>query len=253
MTTAGLPGLRLYPPEEFLLSGVAERLGLAAPPPAALVYGRGPCVICSHPTGDCVGLGHQELVMGQSTSKTAAAGGSPGRNTDEGKVAGVAGGNPADEPQKPGDASKVQGGAKIERTNAAERQAVINTDPTEGTDAELIRADDPDALERLVATATTDELVELQSDVVEEFYYPDTKRPSYRVLYNKGQRVLRSVLDQRARDIRLARAGASENPVERLAATVDATTLAAGTWPGVAALPEAADGSGELGGADTAK
>ena len=170
--------------------------------------------------------------MGESVSKTAAGGAAGGRKVDEGKVAGVAGGNPADEPQKPGDTKNAEAGAKLERANAAERQAVITTDPTEGTDAELISIDDADSLERLLAEAEAEQFVELSSDVVEQFFYPDTKRPSYRVLFHKGQVVPRSVISQRAADIRLAERARAEDPKVRLTATVDATTLASGTYPG---------------------
>lgn len=40
-----------------------------------------------------------------------------------------------------------------------------------------------------------DALVEVTEDVFEEFYYPDTKRPSYRLLLHKGQIVKKSELE----------------------------------------------------------
>lgn len=96
--------------------------------------------------------------------------------------------------------------------------------PVRDGDAALVAADDPDSIESLIEAGDTDEIVVLKQDVVEEFRYPGTKRPSYRVLYHKGQAIQRSVLAARAAEIRAANADRTD-----LASYIDATTLASGT------------------------
>lgn len=72
--------------------------------------------------------------------------------------------------------------------------------------------------------------VTLKKDVVEEFFFPDTTRPSYRVLYHAGQVVNKGVLDayneatKTAAKLRKTGGVDPENP-----AGIDSTTLASGT------------------------
>lgn len=72
--------------------------------------------------------------------------------------------------------------------------------------------------------------VTLTKDVVEEFYFPDTRRPSYRVLYHAGQVVNKKVLDaynqatEQAKALRKTGGVDPKNP-----AGIDSTTLASGT------------------------
>lgn len=168
-------------------------------------------------------------------------GGRDNKNTPEGDVAGVAGGNQnRSHADAAGDTKPA--GAGLAQAQAAEVAAVIATDPTAGTDAEQVAVDDAEGIERLVSRADVGEFVRLDVDVVEKFYYPLTKRPSYRVLFHKNQVVARSVLTARAADIRLAADAQSDDVATRIGATVDATTLAAGTYPGVAAVGAAAGG-----------
>lgn len=48
---------------------------------------------------------------------------------------------------------------------------------------------------KITAYTGDGDVVTIDEDVVETFYYPDTKRPSTRLLYVKGQQVQRSVID----------------------------------------------------------
>lgn len=70
-------------------------------------------------------------------------------------------------------------------------------------------------------TEAGEELVTLGRDVVEEFYYPGTKRPAYRVLFTKGQVVRRSAIEQYN--------SALEGPDESNPLGIDSSTLASGT------------------------
>lgn len=82
--------------------------------------------------------------------------------------------------------------------------------------------------------ADVDAMVTLKQDVIEEFRYPGTTRPAYRVLYTKGQVVQKKAIDAynaatEARKVELTGDAA-------VAAYVDSTTLASGTTPGIGAL-----------------
>lgn len=119
-------------------------------------------------------------------------------------------------------------------------QSVINTDPTDagannelatagvGDDAVVIKADEGGAGKHGSETAG-ETYVTLDKDVVEEFYFPDTKRPSYRLLFTKGQVVPKSAVDlveANAKEIARRKSGEvdKDNP-----AGIDSTTLASGT------------------------
>ncbi len=165
---------------------------------------------------------------------TAPEGASDSGEKDPGKDLGTTeGGNPAKDDKRAGRDATPAGG-KMARANAAEVAAVIATEPAEtrgDNGAALVRVDDAEGLEDLLEDAGGEAYVTLTKDVVEEFFYPDTKRPSHRVLFHKGQVVARSVIEQRAQTIRAAQAkgGGPET-------FLDASTLASGTNPGASAL-----------------
>lgn len=132
--------------------------------------------------------------------------------------------------------------------NASAAPVVENATPSAPTEAEIKKsakdvADANDAVvvavDGTVESGYYDEndnnevYVTLNKDVLEEFYYPDTKRPSYRVLYTKGQVVAKSLIDAYNATVEARAAGAPEGD-EAVRATIDTTTLASGTYPGVA-------------------
>lgn len=134
------------------------------------------------------------------------------------------------------------GAAKIAEAQRAEVEGVINTDPTDtqlgttagtGDRAVLIGADD-DVAEALYEDADSDTYVTLQKDVVGEFYFPDTRRPSHRVLYTRGQVVRKAELEAHndaVRAAKVARERAARGEVDpQNPAGIDAVTLASGTY-----------------------
>jgi hypothetical protein len=169
------------------------------------------------------------------TRRTASSGGvvgasDPGEH-DESKRSSVTepGGNPGkdDERAAGGKEPSAQG---LAQSAAAEIAVAIKTTPAEVEfgDSEVVDADDADKLEGLLTAHEGETFVRLEKEVLETFYYPDTKRPSHRVLFHKGQVVARSVIEERAAAIRAAKATG-------VAAQIDATTLASGTYPGIEA------------------
>ena len=98
---------------------------------------------------------------------------------------------------------------KSAQNQADEVNAVVDTDPTEGgrtadaglatagvgDDAVLVRRGD--TMDKSVYEAGTDDdpFVTVQKDVVEEFFFPGTKRPAYRVAFVKGQTVRKWAID----------------------------------------------------------
>lgn len=132
------------------------------------------------------------------------------------------------------------GAEKLAQGQTDEVQAVKDTDPTDaganelalagvGKDAEVLKAD-AELSSSVYDTADAAEFVTLSKDIVEEFYYPDTMRPSYRILYTKGQVVPKAAIDAHnaavAHRKKLAENGGvdPENP-----AGIDSTTIASGT------------------------
>lgn len=80
-------------------------------------------------------------------------------------------------------------------------------------------------------------MVTLTKNVYEEFYFPNTNRPSYRLLYTKGQVIPKSTIEAlndevEARKARNQRAASGELD-ESNPAGIDSSTLASGTYPGV--------------------
>lgn len=117
-----------------------------------------------------------------------------------------------------------------ERASAADKSATVPTVRTAGEndDAQVVLGIDVDLEGDLYETTSGDELVTLSKDVVEEFYYPNTKRPAYRILFTKGQTVKKSVIDQANADAATLRKRL-EGAEPKLEDVVDSTTLASGT------------------------
>lgn len=119
---------------------------------------------------------------------------------------------------------------KAAEDQAADTKAVIDSDPTDagvnddlatagaGKDTVLIKADG--TVEDSAFDATdSEEFVTLNKDIVEEFFYPNTKRPAYRILHTKGQTVRKSIVDQYNEAAK----------ADRAAFQIDSSTLASGT------------------------
>ena len=145
-------------------------------------------------------------------------------------------------PTTEAEAAKTTETLQAGETTTADKRTdkVVDTTPQEVRDgsAVLISAADPDALDGLYDAADTDEMLVLKQDVLEEFVYPGTRRPSYRIAYHKGQVVARSTLLARAAELRLATADRSD-----LRNYIDPTTFASGT--GFAAQEQAPTGTTE--------
>ncbi len=131
------------------------------------------------------------------------------------------------------------GAAKIADAQSAEIQAVKDTDPTStevdiktagvGSEAVVVEVEDGVADSVYQITATT-EMVTLDRDIVEKFYFPDTTRPSYRLLYVKGQTVPRTAIEAYNASVEQANLLRSNGGVDPAnPAGVDSTTLASGT------------------------
>lgn len=167
---------------------------------------RSPCPICGHPTGDCTYHG-SEFNMAENDPKV--------------------------DPKK-------TGASKLAEAQRAEVEAVKATDPTDTNlgvgagsgDAVVVGPDDE--VGSYYSAAEGDVFVTLDRDVIEEFYYPNTTRPSHRVLYSKNQVVSKAVIDQYNADTAAAKAAreraASGELDPQNPAGIDSTTLASGTY-----------------------
>jgi len=133
------------------------------------------------------------------------------------------------------------GGDKQGARTAAAVRAAMDAEPLQvvNGDAVLVTSEPEGSdVSAYVEDASSAAVVVIKQDIIERFFYPDTKRPAFRQLYVKGQTVQRAVLEERLAGIRAAgstiqaRSGVLDpaNP-----AGVDASTLAAGTYPGIAA------------------
>lgn len=179
------------------------------------------CPICGHPSMDCT---HdtpslKERIMAEATSKT-----SPTTKT----------GTPTAD-------GKPTGAEKQAQAQVAEQEAVVQTDPTEGganaeaglttagvgDDAVVLRVGEALPASAYASTDETDPFVTLQKDVMEEFFFPGTKRPSYRLAFTKGQTVRQSAID--AVTGRLAAKPGDKRPEPTLESHIDSSTLASGT------------------------
>lgn len=132
-------------------------------------------------------------------------------------------------------------GAEQAQNQAAETQASIDTDPTEaganedlattgvGEDAVLLKSDETVDESAFESAGESDELITLSKDVVQEFFYPNTKRPAYRILYTKGQTIRRSVIDAHNAGVEDRKRREAGEPDPENMAGIDSTTLASGT------------------------
>jgi hypothetical protein len=116
------------------------------------------------------------------------------------------------------------------RTDPEVVDAQIAPEPAEPAEvaeggATKVSYDDPDALEALAgASAQGSGFVRIDRDVVREFYFPKTTRPSYELLYHAGQLVSQAALTARAASLRAALADRT-----RLENYIDGSTYASGT------------------------
>lgn len=124
--------------------------------------------------------------------------------------------------------------AKAAEEQSQEIKDVKDSDPTGGGEAAAVLGVESGVDEGLYSTSEGEQYVTLNKDVLEEFYYPDTKRPAYRVLYTKGQVVPKSQIDAYNAQVEAAKARQNLEGDDAVRATIDSTTLAAGTYPGVA-------------------
>ena len=106
--------------------------------------------------------------------------------------------------------------------------AVIPTAGT-GSDAVLVRADQ-EIPEAMFEAAATEDMVRLTAPLVGEFFYPNTVRPSYKILHTVGEIVPRSVVDAHNAGVRLRKLLADNDGVDPAnPAGIDSTTIASGT------------------------
>jgi hypothetical protein len=133
-------------------------------------------------------------------------------------------------PKDTADAVKDREGVTTDRAAEATVVAAGNVSAPLDDEGVVVRAEEK--VEDFTSAESV-EMVELTKNVYEEFYFPDTKRPSYRLLFTKGQTVPKSTVDA----INAARQSDEEREAAQKAnpAGIDSTTLASGTYPGVKA------------------
>lgn len=127
------------------------------------------------------------------------------------------------------------GARKAAQDQAQEIEDVKQSDVTAGGEAAEVIGVEDGVTEGLYSTTEGEQYVTLNKDVLEEFYYPDTKRPAYRVLFTKGQVVPKSQIDAYNAQVEAAKAAADLEGDDKVRATIDSTTLASGTYPGLPA------------------
>lgn len=116
----------------------------------------------------------------------------------------------------------------VKTTDPMQSPAVIPTAGT-GPDAQLLRVDD-ELPEALYSDAAGEAYVTIQADVVEEFFFPLTVRPSHKTKWTKGTVVRRSEVEQYNADVRRVKLLRDNDGVDPAnPAGIDATTIAAGT------------------------
>jgi hypothetical protein len=97
----------------------------------------------------------------------------------------------------------ARAGTTAEQIEAAEAQRKANEEADAERFANAAIASKPVELEEggkvkeslYKSLEASDELVVVTKDIVEEFYFPDTKRPSSRLLFTKGQVVRKADID----------------------------------------------------------
>lgn len=109
------------------------------------------------------------------------------------------------------------------------KDSPVDAPQTADNDVELVKLEDT-VSDGVYEVTDTAEFVTLSRDIVEEFYFPDTKRPSYRLLYTKGQVVPRAAIEAYNADTKAANELRSNGGVDpKNPAGIDATTIASGT------------------------
>lgn len=176
---------------------------------AAAGRDRSPCIICTNPTGDCTHHLGGPVVMT-----------SPSQSQQKDNL-------------KKASSGKEPVSSEHAAQNAATVQAVIDTDPGEVLGAKVVRVDGH-VEKGMYDEQESEKYVRLKDPILEEFFFPDTKRPSYRIKYPAGYVVAQSVIDQYNADTdlqnRLREQGReSDTAVDY----VDTSTRAAGTNPGL--------------------
>lgn len=188
------------------------------------------CPLCGHPTMDCTHHFEGATTMAGNTSNKTATTSEDPKTSAELKDAATSDAGTAD--------GKPTGAEKQAQAQKAETDAVIKSDPTEGgttaeaglatagvgDDAVVIRKGEEVDSSLYATSDVKDPYVVLQKDVVEEFYFPNTKRPSHRLLFRKGDTVRQSQLDALK-----APEAPGDDVAAQLRAQVDSTTLASGT------------------------
>jgi hypothetical protein len=177
-------------------------------------WDRSPCPVCGHPTGDCT----HDVPGGHAIMST------PSTEKSTGKVESKT--------------AKAQVQAVEEQINQDPTDVGLNEGRTRVGDAQVVKEDETVSSSVYEITDTT-EMVTLQRDLVEEFFYPDTKRPSYRILYTKGQTVSRAAIEAYNAGVEAAnklRENGGVDPANP--AGIDSTTIASGTRvPALDSLP----------------
>lgn len=98
---------------------------------------------------------------------------------------------------------------------------------TAGSGSDTVTVKDTERIEGVYDETGGEAYVTLTKDVVEEFFYPGTKRPATRILFTKGQVVQKSLIDSLNSRVEAAKKAADgETALEDY---VDSTTLASGT------------------------
>lgn len=140
------------------------------------------------------------------------------------------------QPGRSGGAGAKPVAADMAAANAAEVRAVIDNDPGEALGAKVVRVDGT------IDAGSYDEsdgekVATLKEPLLEEFFFPDTKRPSYRIKYPAGMAVPVREIEAYNADTELQNRLRGLKPGEHLdpqnPAGIDSTTLASGTYPGV--------------------
>lgn len=117
--------------------------------------------------------------------------------------------------------------------NAATVQSVIDTDPGEVLNAKVVRVDGH-VEKGMYDEQEGEKFAQLKDPILEEFFFPDTKRPSYRIKYHAGQVVSQRVIDAYNADTDLQNKLREQGrEAQGAAELVDTSTRAAGTNPGL--------------------
>lgn len=125
----------------------------------------------------------------------------------------------------------VPGGQIMTSSNQTSNDDEARRVRTAGSGDEAVTVTDTDKIEGVYEDTDNDALVTITKDVVEEFYYPGTKRPAHRILFVKGQVVRKAEIDRLNSNVEARKAAASRDADEPvpLEEHIDPTTIASGT------------------------